>query len=130
MFIRGFAALLCGLTVLNLIARCLGPGRDCSLWWIDLRPAPAWIATLIELCATVALAVLALGGSQLPWLRRSAAATFIVLAAFAVVNTFQFYAVTVHGLVSPGVWLPLSALAACMLVWASWRSARSSTPTE
>src|SRR5687768_5092138 len=101
MFTRGFAALLCCLTVLNLIARCLGPGRDCTLWWIDLRPLPAWMAAVVELAAALAFGLFASGLQPRPWVRRSAAATFAVLCSFAVVNTIQFYAVSVHGPVTP-----------------------------
>jgi uncharacterized SAM-binding protein YcdF (DUF218 family) len=117
------------LTVLNVLARGVGAGRDCTLWWIDLRLLPGAAATIVELLAAGAFSVLALGATS-AWLRRAAGAVLLVFAAIAAGNCVQYVRVVHGGRVAPGLPVPFSLLVGMALTWAGWRAAFGTPKTD
>jgi uncharacterized SAM-binding protein YcdF (DUF218 family) len=116
--LRGFALFLGVFAVLGAVAAFVGAGWDPNLLWIDLRPAPATLASLAAAAAGAMLAAWALAPDAGPARRRTTVAVAAALALFAAANAIRAATLTHVRLDLP----PASALVALLLAAVAWRA--------
>jgi len=111
---RGLAAFLGVFSAVNLVGGWLSPGFDATVWWIDLRFLPAWLAQpLLVLCALVLLAFAT--RPSLVTGRRVPACAVAVLAVLSLANAVVFWRLLAAGRITSAAPLPISLLAAAGL---------------
>jgi len=105
--------------LLNLAGNLLTPRFDANVWWMDLRPMPAVPTNLLLLAGGVALLLLGtipMLAHRWRWFTLSA---LLLLAAGALFNAAEFYALLLTGRIHSSFPLPLSLLVAAGLLGVS-----------
>jgi vancomycin permeability regulator SanA len=108
---RGVALFLGAFTLLNFVHRLSDRGFDGNLWWIDLRPAAAWISQPLLGLAGLCLVGYGVGVNR-SWFRRIALWTSVGLLGIALANAISYYHLRASGAVYSGPALPFSLLLA------------------
>lgn len=135
--LRGFALFL-GLFALANLALIVvrGAGYDASIWWIDLRVLPDWLAHLMGLGFAAALVHRALlphaGGLRL---RRARQAVLLALAAILLTNTLIVWRLhlTPGNGVTLGLPVPVTGVTAvlvALLLWTPRTATSGATHTQ
>ena len=88
------------------------PGFDANLWWIDLRPLPAWGANFFLILSAVSLIAHGVTCHQPRYQRRLVAGVLVVLGLAATFNAIAFYRLVGEGHIRSGFPLPFSLLVA------------------
>lgn len=105
-----------GFGLLNVLGKLRHAGFDANLWWIDLRPAPAWV-TQASLAVTslvlLAYAVRPAGGR---WRRAVTVGVTLALLVLALSNAVGFFALAARGDIVAGCPVPFSLLVGGALV--------------
>jgi uncharacterized SAM-binding protein YcdF (DUF218 family) len=116
--LRGSALFLGLFALLGAVAAGFGAGWDPNLLWIDLRPAPAAVASLVAAAAGAVLAAWALAPDAGTARRRATIAVAAVLALVAAANAVRAATLPDVRLGAP----PASAFIALLLVAVAWRA--------
>ncbi len=128
-FARGLAISLGFFTLLNLLGDLKTPGFDANAWWINVDFLPhTWQVVLLTTSGVVLLVhglhpfASALG--QL--LTRG---VILLLAFITALNAIQFFVLVRSGEITPGFYVPLSAML-CVLLLSLLRSTRPAYPVQ
>src|SRR5689334_15121596 len=97
MFSRGVAAFLGAFTLLNVAGELIVRGFDANDWWIDLRPLPAPVATILLVAVGVVLLVFALRPKVNRTIRVASVAILTIAVCFAAANIAGFYRLLLRG---------------------------------
>ncbi len=107
---RGFSLFIGCFTLLNLVGELRRAGFDANLWWIDLSPAPAALARVILLAASVLLVAYAVRPAMSAPRRWATTALIGLLLVAALANAARFYVLVARGAVSSGFPVAFSLL--------------------
>ncbi len=121
---RSMAAALGGFALLNILGDMLRPGFDASIWWIDLRLLPNWLAGTLILTAGLCLTAMAVRmrmGIVRLYITRIVVAMLLLAS---IINTGSFYRLLATGAIKSAWPVPLTLITAAALGWIIW-SARS-----
>ncbi len=107
---QGLALFFGTFALVNLAGDLRSEGFDANLWWIDLRVLPAGAARGFLLVGGICLLSFGVRLPRSQWRRWLTVSIASALAAVALFNSIQFYALLAHGVFSAGLPLPLSLL--------------------
>jgi len=110
------ALFLGGFALINVVAGSLSPAFDANVWWIDLRWLPGSFARALLAVGGTALLLYGLVPPRARWRRNFTLIIAGTLAAIALLNCVQFYALLSRGAIGSRVPVPLSALACAALL--------------
>jgi uncharacterized SAM-binding protein YcdF (DUF218 family) len=114
---RGVALFLGGFSLLNLLGSLRAPGFDATLWWIDLRIFPDWLAAMFLLPVSICLVAFAVRPPRSAWRRILTLSCLTILAALTVANAISYYVLLLRGDISTAVPVPLSLAFCAALVF-------------
>ncbi len=124
---RGLAFFFGLFSLLNLVGEVRNPGFDENIWWLDLRPLPAFATA--GLLAVAGLLLVWWGAKPAAGRRRAATSiTAGLLCLAALRNGVTFYHVWGAGLIRPWIPLPLSFVFAAGLLCIAWQAALPGAP--
>ncbi len=111
-------ALFLGLfSIVNVLGSLFWSGFDASVWWVDMRSLPAWLArVLLAICG---VSLIAFGFRRPASFRARAGTVFCAgfLATLSLVNTVVFFILSFKGHIISPIPLPVSLLVAGFLAW-------------
>ncbi len=125
---RGVALFFGLFSLLNLIGGLRVRGMNENVWWLDLRPLPVVVTTLVFAAAGLMLVWWAVRPAAAGWRRYATPFTAAGLAAVAVRNGVTFYHAWEHGQIRPWMPLPLSFVLAAALLYIAWVATRPVPP--
>ena len=109
MITRGLAAFLGGFTLLNIAGNILAPGFDSNQWWLDLRPLPSAVASVLLVPPALLLIAAAVQPVQSLWRTRITFVAVTFLALIALANAVTFYVLLLRHQLYSAIPVPLSA---------------------
>ena len=113
---RGLALFWGSFSLLNLVGELLRPGFDATLWWLDLRWAPAVLSRAALVASSLALLLFALVKTLPLFWRKVCAGLTALLGLIALQNTLAFYQLLLSGELQADIPVPLSLLIALSLL--------------
>ena len=105
---RGLALFFGGFSLLNLLGNLRSPGFDATLWWIDLRTLPDWLAAMLLLLVSLCLITFAVRPPRSAWRRILTLGCVALLAAITLANAVSFYVLLLRREIAAAVPMPLS----------------------
>jgi vancomycin permeability regulator SanA len=112
---RGLALFWGSFSLLNIAGELLRPGFDATLWWLDLRWAPAWLSAPFLVASSLGLLFFALNKKLSGWGLRVCAGFAVLLGLVAIQNTLAYYLVLFRGEIQADIPMPLSLFIAASL---------------
>jgi len=116
---RGIALFVSGFSLLNLLIQSRTSGFDANQWWIDFRPLPHWVQTLMLLIGSVILLAYVFVPQMSPWRRRATLTVCELLGLIAIWNVLEYYYLLARSVIYSGSPIPFSILVilALLVVW-------------
>jgi len=107
---RGLALFAGGFGLLNVLGELRHAGFDANLWWIDLRPAPAWATQAFLTVTSLVLLAYAVRPARGRWRRAVTVGVTLALLVLALSNAVGFFALAARGDIVAGCPVPFSLL--------------------
>jgi vancomycin permeability regulator SanA len=114
---RGIAAFLGVFTLINCVGEFFVHDFDANIWWIRSAPLPLRAAHALLFAAGIFLLAFASGFPKNRVLRHAGAAILIIVAAFTLANSAEFFALAAQGRIHPWVPIPMTAIVTAAIAW-------------
>lgn len=105
---RGVAGFFGIFSLVNLLGEVRARGFDANCWWIDFRPAPAWVGKAVLAAVAGTLLAFAARPAMSAWRRRITVGLLVLILGVATGNSLNFFGLLFRGQIRSSFPIPLS----------------------